>query len=110
MSRHERSRGGPGGERISIQLSPTEKLKEDTFDQIRKLPKFGRQIRPHMRILRDLFDTRMGILRGNDPGEAMQGFYERHPIMRLQNPVSTALAPASRLIRDGIEALAKTRK
>lgn len=126
MNRHERSRGErrgirkikaaarESGESVYVapphQLSPTEQLQKDTFNQIRQLPKFRTRIRPHMGILIDFFETRMGILRGNDSGEAMQGFLERHPIMELENPVSTALAPATRLIRDRVEALAKTRK
>ncbi|MBI3984525.1 MAG: hypothetical protein HY344_01090 [Candidatus Levybacteria bacterium] len=91
-------------------LSPKDKLQRETYDSIRKMPRFKRDIKPHMGIVDDFWSTRMSILNGADRTEAMNAFIKRHPVMETPNPISEALAPATTLIRDKIEGFAKLTK
>ena len=91
-------------------LSPLEQMRKETFDSIRKMPRFRRAIKPHLDILNDFWATRINILNGADKITTMDAFFQRYPVLEVENPVSTALAPATTFIRNRIEALAKTRK
>lgn len=93
-----------------IPLSPLEQRRKETFDSIRKMPRFRRAIKPHSNILNDFWSTRMSILNGADKITTMDAFFQRYPVLETQNPVSTALAPATTLIRDQIEALKTPKK
>ena len=91
-------------------LSPLEQMRKETFDSIRKMPRFRRTIKPHLGILNDYWSTRISILHGADKIKTVDAFFQKYPVMEALNPISTALAPATILIRDRIEALAKKRK
>lgn len=92
-------------------LSPKVKLQKDTFDSIRKMPGYKRDIKPHLGILTDFWAARMSILNGADRIETMDAFMQKYPIIETTNPVSNALSPATTLIRDKIEEFARaTRK